>query len=773
MYEYVEKFIALEKSCCNLGLPEKLFVEYMLDGLRKLDRKLLDASAGGILMDLSPAGVRRKIMAVAESERFQDESTKEEEYTRTRNVSRVEPPSIQTKPCEFCAATDHKTDECPTLVADDQADVNAVGDYQSYGNRPGAVRQYGAATTNQGVNGQPWKSNNQQHQAQREPVRQNAPQQNQQPYQPPYRQYQQNGPSQYQHRGPINNQPGPSNHSSNKPLEKIVEELAATTKGDIADLKKQMSQLTTLVSDLANSVSAGRLPSQTVQNPKGNVSAVTLRSARRASGPSEDENQQKPEDEAAEPSTFGQDEIGPDLIPSAEISQPGPVPITENSNVQLPLPFPVQVPAPKKYVMDREVWELFSKVEINIPLLEAIKQIPRYSKFLKELCTNRRRGTQPDQELMSMNLSAVIQRKVPPKCGDPGTYTIPCTIGNIRIENCMLDLGASINVLPYSIYSCLRIVPLEPAGLTIQLANRSFKQPEGKIEDVLVQMGELVFPADFYLLKMENCGPTDHAPILLGRPFLKTSKMKIDCDTGTLSMEVEGEVFSFDIFRAMKHPTEYEAVHALDTLDDLVQEVHPERGTDPLKQVIEEAVYSPEDSYEHTEAIMDALDQLEIAQPLTPRYEVNAIRLFKSQVCLPSVVQAPTVELKPLPSHLKYAFLGANSTLQVIIKSGLEADQEHRLIGVLTEHKLAIGWTVADIKGISPAVCMHRILLDDGAKPSREPQRRLNPIMMEVVQKEIQKLLDADVIYPISDSQWVSPVHVVPKKTGITVRYML
>ncbi|CAM8961417.1 unnamed protein product [Rhodiola kirilowii] len=167
--------------------------------------------------------------------------------------------------------------------------------------------------------------------------------------------------------------------------------------------------------------------------------------------------------------------------------------------------------------MDKDVFELFSKVEINIPLLEAIKQIPKYAKFLKELCTNRRRGARVDQELMSRNISAVLQRKVPPKCGDPGTYTIPCTIGNIRLENCMLDLGASINVLPYSIYSCLRIGPLEPTGLTIQLADRSCKQPEGKIEDVLVQVGELVFPADFYVLKMENCGLTDHAPILLGR----------------------------------------------------------------------------------------------------------------------------------------------------------------------------------------------------------------------------------------------------------------
>ncbi|CAM8951240.1 unnamed protein product [Rhodiola kirilowii] len=166
---------------------------------------------------------------------------------------------------------------------------------------------------------------------------------------------------------------------------------------------------------------------------------------------------------------------------------------------------------------------------------------------------------------------------------------------------------------------------------------------------------------------------------------------------------------------------------------------------------------------------MDALAELNIARPLTPRYEVNEIRLFKSNIFLPSIVQAPKVELKPLPAHLKYEFLGENDTLPVIIKDELEADQEHRLIEILARHKQALGWTLADIQGISPAVCMHRILLEDEAKPSREPQRRLNPIMMEVVQKEIQKLLDADVIYPISDSQWVSLVHVVPKKTGITV----
>ncbi|CAM8962662.1 unnamed protein product [Rhodiola kirilowii] len=232
-------------------------------------------------------------------------------------------------------------------------------------------------------------------------------------------------------------------------------------------------------------------------------------------------------------------------------------------------------------------------------------------------------------------------------------------------------------------------------------------------------------------------------------------------------MEVEGEVFSFDIFRAMKYPMEFEEVHALDTLDDLVQEIQPELRMDPLELTLNEAIYSHEDSW--TKGVHEALTHLMISEPLALRYEVNEIRLFKSNVFLPSIVQAPEVELKPLPGHLKYAFLGENATLPVIIKSGLETDQERRLVEVLSQHKLAIGWTLADLRGVSPAVCMHRILLEEGARPSREPQRRLNPIMMEIVRKEIQKLLDVDVISPISDSRWVSPVHVVPKKTGITV----
>ncbi|KAM2091890.1 hypothetical protein PS2_030064 [Malus domestica] len=135
----------------------------------------------------------------------------------------------------------------------------------------------------------------------------------------------------------------------------------------------------------------------------------------------------------------------------------------------------------------------------------------------------------------------------------------------------------------------------------------------------------------------------------------------------------------------------------------------------------------------------------------------------------PTVDKTPTFELKLLPDHLKYVFLGDDETLPVIVSSSLTTHEEEKLVRVLREHKTAMGWTLADNRGMSPTTCMHRILLEEGTKPSREAQRRLNPPMMEVVKKEIIKLLDCGVIYPISDSHWVSPVQVVLKKSGVIV----
>jgi len=124
---------------------------------------------------------------------------------------------------------------------------------------------------------------------------------------------------------------------------------------------------------------------------------------------------------------------------------------------------------------------------------------------------------------------------------------------------------------------------------------------------------------------------------------------------------------------------------------------------------------------------------------------------------IPSSVQPPKPNLNPLPFNLRYSFLGENKTFPVIISSKLNAHQEGKLLQTLKMHKNALGWTIADIKGISLLICTHKIYLEENAKPSREMQRRLNPNMKEVVRNAVITLLDNGIIYLISDSKWVSP----------------
>ncbi|KAL4348058.1 hypothetical protein GQ457_17G008860 [Hibiscus cannabinus] len=171
-----------------------------------------------------------------------------------------------------------------------------------------------------------------------------------------------------------------------------------------------------------------------------------------------------------------------------------------------------------------------------------------------------------------------------------------------------------------------------------------------------------------------------------------------------------------------------------------------------------------------TPKIGGSVKRLTVSSLISNKYSLDAFHeLTNSRTNKPSIEQPPKLELKQLPEQLKYAYLGNNETLPVIISSKLQADQEERLIATLRQHKEALGWTIADIKGISPTICMHKILLEDNHKPTVDAQRRLNQAMKDVVRKEILKWLDAGIIYPISDSEWVSPVQCVPKKGGMTV----
>jgi len=174
----------------------------------------------------------------------------------------------------------------------------------------------------------------------------------------------------------------------------------------------------------------------------------------------------------------------------------------------IPLPFPPrEIPNKKMEEVEKEILETFRKVEVNIPLLDVIKQILRYAKFLKELCTPKRKLKGNKRISMGRNVSALIRKSnphIPEKCKDPGTFYIPCIIGNNKFENAMQDLGASVSVMPLSIFNSLSLGPLQSTDVVIHLANRSVAYPAGFIKDVLVRVGELIFHVDFYVLNMEE-----------------------------------------------------------------------------------------------------------------------------------------------------------------------------------------------------------------------------------------------------------------------------
>ncbi|CAN6585777.1 unnamed protein product [Malus baccata var. baccata] len=552
----------------------------------------------------------------------------------------------------------------------------------------------------------------------------------------------------------------------------------------VDQMEKQIRQIAEFVGQFREQ---GKLPSSTVVNPKRgfeSAKAMSLRSGKQVgfdpqpskSRSNEIEELIIEENEQSTPTERVETPLpqAPNAHkPSNSANKGKEVPILINSNVVPPnVPFPRRFMHSKKDEAKKDILETFRKVQVNIPLLDAIKQVPKYAKFLKELCTTKRRMSNKEVVKVSENVSTVLQRKLPIKCKDPGSFTIPYVIGNTRFENAMLNLGASINVMTYSIYASMNLGELKKDGVIIQLAYRSNAYPKGVLEDV----NHLIFPANFYVLDMEDSVHSTSLPILLGKPFMKTARTKIDVLKGTLTMEFDGEVIDFNISETMRYPVDDHSCFSIDEyLEELNEDALEIAITKGIKFKNRELgamqthgqIWDP-NAVPFNKEVVEVVAALELLPPQYGKIPLLISSLVSTKM-LPSIVQAPILELKPLPDHLKYVFLGDDETLPVIVSSSLTAHEEKKLVRVLREHKTTIGWTLADIRGISPTTCMHCILLQEGTKPSREAQRRLNPPMMEVVKKKIIKLLDCGVIYPISNSHWVSPVQVVPKKSGVTV----
>ena len=255
-------------------------------------------------------------------------------------------------------------------------------------------------------------------------------------------------------------------------------------------------------------------------------------------------------------------------------------------------------------------------------------------------------------------------------------------------------------------------------------------------------------------------------PLLLGRPFLTTGAALIDVQKGELTLRVGNEAVRFNINRILEHP-DIEADNCMAIGNNSLLNV--ELNSDCILQ---HSINEIEMNFQ----CLESFDCEVLPSNLFNKETVSSINennkdevSSKKQQTHEQEISAEGLTLKELPNHLKYEFLKPEKRKPVIISVALTEVEEQKLLVILRKYKEAIAWSIDDLKGISPSICMHKILLEDNAKTSIEHQRRLNPVMKEVVRKEVLKWLNAGFIYAISDSSWVSLVHVVPKKGGFTV----
>ncbi|XP_015970168.1 uncharacterized protein LOC107493612 [Arachis duranensis] len=295
------------------------------------------------------------------------------------------------------------------------------------------------------------------------------------------------------------------------------------------------------------------IPSQPQPNPKGGINAITLRSGTQLKEKGAKDSNPIPTAQGEEGIDIEEvvEEETPQVIVENEEAQPTKeTPKTKRTleeEIAQPLPFPTLAKKAKKRIeLDPKMIEMFKKVEVTIPLFDAIHQVSRYAKFLKDLCMNKDKILELETIPLGSSISALMGA-LPEKCDDPGPCMVTCTVNGARSLDCMCDLGACVSIMPLSVYQVLKLPPLKRSAARFVLADKSIITIAGVVEDVLVNIKGLVFPIDFYVLEMPSNEPERASSILLGRPFFRTSRFKLDAYLGTYSFEIDGRIMSFSL----------------------------------------------------------------------------------------------------------------------------------------------------------------------------------------------------------------------------------
>ncbi|XP_010253001.1 PREDICTED: uncharacterized protein LOC104594413 [Nelumbo nucifera] len=306
----------------------------------------------------------------------------------------------------------------------------------------------------------------------------------------------------------------------------------------IKNLETQVGQLARMIFSRAQ----GALPSNIVANPREQVQDITLRSGKEL---------QEVEKKAKE-----EGKVGATLETEKEEEQSDS---KKEKSQQPQVPFPNRL---KQHKLEKEF-------------------------VLKEILANKRKLGDVATVALNEKCSAILLNKLPQKLKDPGNFTIPCTIGSLKINKALCDLGASINLMPYSVFKKLGLGEPQPTRVALQLADRSIKHPRGIIEDVLVKVDKFIFPADFIVLDIQE---DVDVPLILGQPFLATGKTMIDVQQGQLSLRIQDEVVIFKMSDAMKHaPSSDDSCYMIDVIDyDVGDCFQVNRSADPLELCIQE-----------------------------------------------------------------------------------------------------------------------------------------------------------------------------------------
>nr|GEX12137.1 reverse transcriptase domain-containing protein [Tanacetum cinerariifolium] len=309
--------------------------------------------------------------------------------------------------------------------------------------------------------------------------------------------------------------------------------------------------------------------------------------------------------------------------------------------------------------------------------------MPKYGKFLKELVSNKHKIKQISATFLSDESSAILQNKVTPKLGDPRSFLIPCNFNKAFSCNALADLGASINLIPNSLYAKLSFKTLKPTKMSVRLADRSFQYPVGIAENMLVEVGEFTFPADFVIFEMEE---DSKVPLILGRQFLHTVNAVIRVKQKQLNLGVRTERMIFNIDSAMKHSySNDDTCFSIDVIDKILKEdfdalldesseiLHSIKGTIP-----KEIFFLEFDEFMTMTADENSESESDTKEPPFEKITFNTDYKIKTSLEEPLM----DLELKPLPNNLEYAFLEEPFFLLVIISSQLSKQNKNKLVSV-------------------------------------------------------------------------------------------